>query len=206
MKAFFNKIFMVIVLLLPGGSPLHADVYVRDDIITKPRPEKFSVCYDHTCETVVNIGLTPGQWSRIRHIFDPLPTTAAQERERIKSAIALMERMVGSKTGTDRDKGKNLKGLFHQGQMDCIDESTNTTNYLLMMKRDGLIRWHTIEDRATRYPSLLSWPHTTAVIREKRSQRYYAVDSWFFDNGQAPVIVPLKKWRTGWEPRQHSTK
>ena len=198
--------FFLASCLLSAATPLLADVFVRDDIITRPKPDKFSVCYDHTCETVDTVSLTPAEWSQIRLVFNPLPTTPAGERKRIQQAIALMERIVGKKTGTYRDKGKNLKGLFHQGQMDCIDESTNTTSYLVMMKRDGLIRWHTIEDRATRYPSLLSWPHTTAVIRETRSKRYYAVDSWFFDNGKPPVIVPLKLWRTGWEPRQHSSK
>ncbi len=186
--------------MLLFSRPVMSDVFVRDDIVTRPTPAHFSVCYDHSCETVDQLSLGPAQWSRIRLIFQPLPGTPAEERQRIRRAIASMEQMVGKKTGTWRDKGKNLKGLFQQGQMDCIDESTNTTTYLRMMKNDGLIRWHAIEDRATRYPSIFSWPHTTAVIRDLRNQRRYAVDSWFFDNGVPPVIVPLEKWRSGWEP------
>ena len=62
------------------------------------------------------------------------------------------------------------------------------------------MRWHTVEDRATRGWFFRGWPHTTAVIRDKRSGQLYAVDSWFLDNGKPPFILPLEKWKDGWDP------
>ena len=92
--------------------------------------------------------------------------------------------------------------------MDCIDESINTTLYLAMFQKFGLMRLHQVEDRATRGWFIGGWPHTTAVIgetavpRERGSDRLWAVDSWFLDNGQPPFILPLETWKAGWEPIQ----
>jgi hypothetical protein len=38
------------------------------------------------------------------------------------------------------------------------------------------------------------------VISELDTGNKWAVDSWFFDNGEKPTVVQLKKWRTGWSP------
>jgi hypothetical protein len=86
--------------------------------------------------------------------------------------------------------------------MDCIDESINTTTYLRMLEREQLLRWHTVEDRATRGWFIRGWPHTTAVIRDRKTGELYAVDSWFEDNGEPPHIVPLDKWKGGWDPEK----
>lgn len=107
-------------------------------------------------------------------------------------------------TGTWRDKGGTFNG--GEGQMDCIDESINTTLYLTMLQKFGLMRLHRVEDRATRGWFLAGWPHTTAVIseiamnRENGTYRLWAVDSWFLDNGEPPFILPLETWKAGWEP------
>jgi hypothetical protein len=84
--------------------------------------------------------------------------------------------------------------------MDCIDESTNTTTYLRMLTNSGLLKHHTVMDRATRFGLFAGAPHTTAVISENGSDRDFAVDSWFLDNGQAPAIVRMQEWKSGWEP------
>lgn len=188
-------------LLLTNMS--HAEVFVRDDIITEPTRERFSVCYNHSCDTVVSLSLSATEWSGIQALFEPPASSAQQERIRIARAIAQMERLVGAKTGTDRDQGKNLQGLFSDGQMDCIDESTNTTSYLRMMASAGMISWHSIEDRQSRYPSLFSWPHTTAVIKDRHAGTLYVVDSWFYENGHQPVVIPLPEWKGGWDIDNH---
>ncbi|MGD8742597.1 MAG: hypothetical protein PVH46_04175 [Granulosicoccaceae bacterium] len=111
-----------------------------------------------------------------------------------------MEQIIGEKTGTDIDRAGTFEHLGEEGQLDCIDESTNTTFYLMMLVNDGLIRWHSVEDRSSRGFFLRGWPHTTAVIRDRHSDTQYAVDSWFLDNGKPPYIIPLEKWEDGWEP------
>lgn len=182
------------------SSAGHADVFVRDDIITDPSPSDFSVCYDHHCASLDNLALAPQEWQSVSRLFARQSANPVSERKQIAQAIARLEQITGRQTGTSNDKGGDLKGLGQPGQMDCIDESINTTTYLRMLEAGGLMRWHTVEDRATRGWFLRGWPHTTAVIRDKRSGQLYAVDSWFLDNGKPPFIVPLEKWKEGWDP------
>lgn len=178
-----------------------ADVFTRADIITDPDPAHFTVCHDGGCASLAQVSLSEAQWQRIRALFVPPAANAAEEREQIRTAIALFETIVGPMTGTSGDKGGTFPGLGKPGQMDCIDESTNTTIYLRMLQKFGLLRWHNVADRVTRW-SLFSWPHTTAVIEERASGRAWAVDSWFLDNGQPPFVLPLETWRSGWKPPQ----
>lgn len=181
-----------------------ADVFVREDIITEPVPERFNICYDHGCASLAWVTLSTEQWQRVRAVFSPPADTAAGEREQIRIAVALLEDMVGAMTGTATDKGGNLAGWGKPGQMDCIDESTNTTIYLRLLQGDGLLRWHQAGDRVTRWTPL-TWPHTTAVIEERSSQLRWAVDAWFLDNGEPPFVLPLQTWRDGWRPDKQNT-
>jgi hypothetical protein len=167
-----------------------------------PTPEHFEVCYNHTCKEIAQLSLTPNQWQQIRDRFQPPAGSAAQEREQIAAAVARMEVLVGEKIDTSNEKGGNLQGLSSGGnQFDCIDESTNTTTYLTMMEQDGLLRWHKVEERKTRNLFFIGgWPHTTAVISEKESGKRWAVDSWFYDNGVPPAVLPIQQWSNGWKP------
>ena len=133
----------------------------------------------------------------------PLETpavSAEEERHAIAAAIAVMEQIVGLQTGTHQDLGRNLPGFGRSGQMDCIDESSNTNTYLIMLEAAGLLKWHTRVQRSTRFGIFAGMPHTTAVIKETAAGTRYSVDSWFFDNGIPPAVVKLSAWKKGWNP------
>mgnify|MGYP006950043666 CR=1 FL=1 len=51
---------------------------------------------------------------------------------------------------------------------------------------------------------IFGWPHTTAVVEEVASGERWAVDSWFHDNGVAPEILELPRWKAGWSPDDFS--
>ena len=173
---------------------------MRDDIITNPTYQHFSVCYEHTCQQVVTLSLSQAEWRDITAALSVPLATAGEERAAIATTVSNMEAAVGLRTGTDRDRGGNLAGFGLPGQMDCIDESTNTTTYLGMLADSGLLKHHTTMDRSTRFGLFAGAPHTTAVIRDAATGRRFAVDSWFFDNGQPPVIVDIQAWKSGWDP------
>ena len=177
-----------------------ADVFVRDDIITEPSYDRFSVCHNHTCQEVINLSIKRTEWQEISSPLQALSITASEERAAIATAVANMETVVGKLAGTHADKGGNLKGFGQPGQMDCIDESTNTASYLNMFAEDGLLQHHSVADRSTRFGIFAGLPHTTAVIRENLSGQLFAVDSWFFDNGKPPAIIEIQQWKAGWEP------
>ena len=189
-----------LILCLAGSWPAYADTFVRGDIVTDPTPARFSVCHAGTCAIVSQAALTETQWTQIAEVFSPGAKDARDERARIAQAIGRLETVVGVITGTSDDRAENQTGNDWQAQMDCIDESTNTTTYLRILAKTGLLRWHRVEDRVTRGWFLFGWPHTTAVVSELDTGSRWAVDSWFFENGKPPVIVPLELWKTGWRP------
>jgi len=166
-----------------------------------PSPSRFSVCYSHGCNRSAEVQLSGEEWNMVRQIFDLAPLDAAAERQSIAKAVGSLETIVGRRTGTDADLGGSFAGMLRQYQMDCVDEAVNTTIYLIMMKNDGLIRFHDLREPANRgYFIWGGWPHTAPVIVERLSGKEYVVDSWFLDNGQPPFIIPLEQWKGGWRP------
>ena len=165
-----------------------------------PTPQRIPICSGYGCLNIDIVQLSDAEWRSVRTLFVPRAENPADERQQIARAIAQLEKIIGPKTETEHDKGGTFPGLFQAGQMDCIDESTNTTIYLRLLVANDLLRWHEVGPDATRGYFLFGWPHTTATVQEKSSGDEYAVDSWFFDNGVEPVIIPLKLWRDGWRP------
>jgi hypothetical protein len=176
-----------------------ADVQLQRSFIRQPVPAKFSLCHTGTCSAISTVHLTAGQWQTVRERFRGV-ADARQERAAVQSAVARLEELTGDIVGTNRDLGRNVAGFGESGQMDCVDEATNTSVYLMMMADDGLLRFHDIGARISRGVLTLQAPHFTATLSERGSGARYAVDSWFLDNGAPPFIVPLDDWRAGWEP------
>jgi len=152
-----------------------------------------AVCYDYSCKRVSQVELIGTEWDRITKLFDRKAQTPQQERQIIAKAIALMEQLTGKVVGTSNDKAKN-SGTGEPGQMDCIDESINTTAYIRLFENRGWIHWHQVEDRVRRNPFFFDI-HWTAVIKDKQSKQLYAIDSWFRDNGKEPVVIKLEDWK-----------
>jgi hypothetical protein len=158
-------------------------------------PPPFFSCTDYHCDEGQAVQLSEAQWQSVRELFDAT-SSAAEERQQLRRAIARLEQEVGVITGTWRDLAKNVDGAGLPGQLDCIAESKNTTTYLQLLSDAGLLKWHQVEARAVRHPLIFN-VHWSAVIREKNSDQQYAVDSWFLENGQPPYIQPLETWKSG---------
>ena len=188
-------------LLLPAGHGV-AGSSQEADLIRNPTPTRFNICFNHGCQSLADVSLTPQQWQETRRLFSPEPASPREERERIAQAVGKLETVVGKLTGTDNDRGGSLAGLWMRNQMDCVDESTNTHTYLVMLKNDGLLKYHAPADNERRFRPRL-YQHYSAVIEETATQEKYAVDSWFLDNGQPPIILPLSVWKQGWTPRDN---
>ena len=191
--------------MLFGPAQLRADMFSDYDtdnpeIISKPTLDAFSVCFNHSCYTVETHSITRQEWQRFITPLETPGESAEKERDAVARAVAIMEEIVGLKIGRGQDLGRNLRGFGKTGQMDCIDESTNTTTYLYLLEQAGYLKWHTLVDSSTRFGVFVGMPHTTAVIEDNDTHIRYAVDSWFFDNGMPPVIVKLSAWEEGWDP------
>ena len=160
----------------------------------------FVHCYDFGCKSTHEIHYSPLQWDRIKSIFKQTELDRDQEKQAIRQAIATMERFSGEIAGTYRDKAGNYPGYDIAKQMDCIDESTNTFQYLLALEDLQLLQHHRVDQKYRRI--IFIFTHWTAAVAEIDSERIFVVDSWYRDNGEPPYIQPLEDWqrKRDWPP------
>ena len=152
------------------------------------------VCYGFSCKIRQIVSITPAEWRSVVNWLDGAATTPEGERQQIRQAIGWMEVVVSRYTPTHLDKGMNLENhpIDMTGQMDCIDESINTTTYLTLFEQQGYLRWHRVTDRA--YRGALLDAHWAAQVEQVDSGVNYIVDSWFQDNGMLPYIAKSSEW------------
>jgi hypothetical protein len=155
---------------------------------------RFAICKNFGCKNTDEVEFSPSHWQKIETLFSVSAASPVQERLVIARAIAETERLVGLMTDTSLDKGGNIDGIGLPGQMDCVDESTNTTAYLHALAGHGLLRWHTVGERAYRRPRVFD-QHWSATIKTLGGAQTWTVDSWFLDNGKQPFIQPLEDWK-----------
>lgn len=163
-------------------------------LAAEPKPAAFDVCASFACTDTVRVGLDSEEWAKVRALFRPPPADAREERTRAARAVGLLEELVGPKAGTLYDAPRDEPGPPRTAQLDCLAEASNTTVYLLMLERDGLLPRHSVAHPAHR--GFLVWfPHSTAVLMERDTGRAWAVDSWYGPNGADAEVWPLELWR-----------
>lgn len=165
-----------------------------------PRGNTVYVCHAYGCAMRTPVVFGPSQIKEIAALMKKTKKadTAFEERRAIAYAIGWMERYAGEKIGTKDDRpGMEYNGSGDPTQQDCVDEATNTTSYLLILQRNGLLKYHTVGRPFARGNILLgvsNWPHWTAVLFEKSNNVKWAVDSWIYENGENPAVVEAEKW------------
>jgi len=153
-----------------------------------------TICYNYSCNRSARVRPAAEEWQIVINQFNPPARSAVEEREMIRRAIAILEHIAGTQTLTSRDRGRNPIVDDWPGQMDCIDESMNTTRYLDLLQERDLLRWHRAVERAYRAPYIFD-QHWAGQIIELETLEYYAVDSWHLDNGNPPYIQAISEWR-----------
>lgn len=201
-----KSMFLAGLILLQGcGSNGFTQYdYLKKQGLNKPTSETFPHCYRYGCDRVTHVSLREKEWNQIDLAFQEPAKTPENEREQIKDVIGKFEQIVGAKTGTEKD----TYGTFRDSgpyQQDCIDESTNTTIYLSLLEQRGHLKYHKILPPESRIPLLHGgrWPHRTAQIIEVETNKRYAVDSWFHDNGFPAEVISMPLWKKGWKVEEN---
>lgn len=199
-----------LMLALLCALPLYAcamDKYAQNSLIRKnihiTSIETVPHCHSYGCDKKAQISFSAQDWAQIEAVFTPAPQTPEDERNAISRAVGKFEILAGTKAGTDNDKGGTFRRMMVDGkQLDCVDESLNTTIYLTLLERKGLLKFHNVGVPEVRLPLIHAgrWPHQTATVIDKQPQIPYAADSWFHDNGYPAEVIALKKWKKGWKP------
>lgn len=159
-------------------------------------PDNFIHCHGYGCGQKTRIGFNEFEWKSIRTIFSNPAHDAQMERQKIAKAVALMEQYAGKLVGVENDLPKAPIIRQSHKELDCIDETINTTKYLIFLEKDNLLLFHQV-DRPVYKGMLLNgvYPHNSATIKEKNTGKIYVVDSYIFKNGDQPNIRPLDSWK-----------
>ena len=146
---------------------------------------------------------------------------AARERELLAEAVGRLYRLAGEQLPVAADRRGNYLDGGVDGRMDCIDHSTSTTRMLRLLESRGALRFHRVSEPGRR--TWFIFQHFSAVIEELAPAcgscmedgmaveepdggeapppgKRYAVDSWFVDNGEAAIVLPLAEWLNGGGP------
>ncbi len=181
-------------------SSIHAEQGIngRDHGVAIPSHVTFGaipVCFDFGCRNRVTVNLPVSEWDSVAGWFREPAATPEEERNQIRQAIGWMEVLIGRYTPTHRDLAAdelNEEGLRESGQLDCIDESVNTTTYLKLFESSGFLQHHVVIEEA--YRRAIFDQHWAGQIREVATGNRYVVDSWFQPNGYLPIIQNSESW------------
>lgn len=161
-------------------------------------PSDFVYCHGYGCSQKIRLGLHDSEWNEVKKIFKN-SKNAKDERQKIAKAIARMEKITGqlADTSDDLPKAPIIK-KSHQ-ELDCIDETVNTTKYLTFFEQAGLLKFHKVGKPAFKGFFINGiYPHNTATVIEKETGKIFVIDSYIFANGEKPVIRSHEDWmKTG---------
>src|SRR5690606_25442653 len=175
--------------------------------------ERINVCYNYGCNQEATVRFSERQLRTLAKRLRALPS-AAEERNALADVIGQMYYWVGQQSPVYADKGGNAFDDEANGAMDCIDHSTTTTRFLKVLERRGMLKYHAVADVERRHRFFL-FDHFSAVVQEfprpipasmvdgdaeKANAHQYVIDSWFVNNGEPAVVLPLESWLDGAGP------
>lgn len=155
------------------------------------------VCSGYGCALSERFQPTEAETAEISAIMTSGSSSPQSEREAIKRAIGLFERIARRHLRYQPDVEKAYqKNIGKRGQMDCVDESLNTTGYLKFLEARNLLQHHRVRLHYAERGVLVDgrYPHKSAVIIDK-SNTAWSVDSWYHPDGVEPQIMQLSEWR-----------
>jgi len=184
-------------LVVGCANVVPPEEFLTDRQIKMPDANGMTVCAGDTCARRREIVLTQIDRQKLRSFFDGDVSHAREERTRLKMAIDWLEHRTGVHTKrppVERLKGRKLKEAFWNYHS-CIDDTSNTTIFLITLQKMRLMRLHDVAGPA--YRGLMidgKVPHFTAVIREKKSNVKYSIDTWLYTTGEPVIVKPLSDW------------
>jgi hypothetical protein len=182
-------------LALGGASGCSSTSSNYTGAMTVPQKSRIIVCHGHNCTFKTNVDLDAAAQKRLADTLSGGAKSAAAERAAIATADQYYEELAFAAIGVRDEPQSGFSTAGKRGQMDCIDESTNTRSLLRYLDAQGLLKYHTVQGNVSR--GLLfdgRYPHSTAVIRDKATGVDWVVDSWYSKMGGAPDVFLLKDW------------
>lgn len=173
--------------------------------------EQVSICYNYSCLAEATIHYSEAQLASVRKTL-ARADNAEQERAALALVVGRLYVWAGQQSPVWRDRGGDYRDEGVDGRMDCIDHARSTTRLLRMLETRGWLRYHRVQNEVRRTRFLIT-QHFSAVVEEKppaallvttqAAPRRYVIDSWFRDNGEPAVVLPLEDWMNGEGPNDN---
>ncbi len=190
----------------PGGvresvsSPLPPEYVAGPDGSVKLR-----ICFNWSCARTENITFTPDDIAILKRRMRTCSGESLHDRlQRIRIGIWQMESLAQKyQPLLANDRAINDFDAPVPGRMDCIDNSSNTTTYLSILRHIGELDGWSVSLPKVRKLFDVTAVHWTAVILDKETGISWSVDSWYRPNGHLPMVMPLRSWiaeKRAWEP------
>lgn len=169
------------------------EVFKKYNNAKMPIGNNVTVCSAYGCKTAHKFTFDIRLIEAVNSFFLNVKTPA-DERKALALALAFIETVVGSKTGTSTDRPSiDASGNGDPSQLDCVDEALNTTSYLMVMYQNKMIKFHTIN-----YPDwkggLTKWTHYSATMIDETTKVKWAIDAGVGRNGVQPLIIEFSRW------------
>ena len=205
----------IALLLCAAGMPAVPLAASGDEVahITRPLPPEYHinrdgsvtlrVCFNWSCSTRSTVTFSRTEMTSVAGFVGQCSNTTLYDRaQRLRIAVWQMELLAQKHIPVlANDRGINDKDGHLEGRTDCVDNASNTTNFLHILRDLSKLPGWTIDAPEVRHPLNLRLVHWTAVAVDEKSGSKWSVDSWFRPNGHLPYVMPLAEWvadKQGW--------
>jgi hypothetical protein len=182
--------------------------------VSRPLPPKYEmgrdgsvrlrICFNWSCSRREILRFTADDMALVKERMATCSGTSLHDRlQRVRIGVWQMELLAEKyQPLLANDLSINEDGGL-DGRTDCVDNSTNTTTYLSILRDAGGLKGWSVSQPKVRKRFDVHAVHWTAVVVDTESGTPWSIDSWFRPNGHLPMVMPLRSWRRekkGWEP------
>jgi hypothetical protein len=195
-----------------SSQPIFDDV---QESVSRPLPPEYvidpqgsvtlRICFNWSCARRQTMTFTATDMARLKRHMAVCPGTSLHDRlQQVRIGIWQMELLAQKHQPLlANDLAINKFEGEVEGRMDCVDNASNTTNYLHILRDIGELAGWTISSPKVRSLFDITAVHWTAVIIDTESGLPWSVDSWYRPNGHLPMVMPLPSWidkKQAWKP------
>ena len=200
-------------LLGAASSPLNFDD-ARESVSIPLPPEyvidsdgsvTLRICFNWSCARRQTMTFTPNDMALLKEHMAHCSGTSLHDRlQHVRIGIWQMELLAQKyQPLLANDLAINDSEAVVEGRMDCVDNASNTTTYLYILRDIRELAGWTVSSPKVRNRFDITTVHWTAVIIDTESGLPWSVDSWYRPNGHLPMVIPLRSWideKKAWEP------
>jgi hypothetical protein len=200
---------------VPVAASSHEDESLRaQESVSRPLSPEYEIgrdgsvtlriCFNWSCSRREILRFTSDDMALVKERMATCSGTSLHDRlQRVRIGVWQMELLAEKyQPLLANDLSINEDGRA-DGRTDCVDNSTNTTTYLSILRDAGGLKGWTVSRPKVRKRFDINAVHWTAVVVDNESGTPWSIDSWFRPNGHLPMVMPLRSWRRekkGWEP------